>query len=375
MTDVDDEFQIVENCGGRITFLIKDEGDRRMYSTSFNGSFKWTAAFFGVYALVPQGLPVATFVMSGIGSPWEPPTPNGCIPVFMLSDREGFSGRKCPSCERYFREKGASVRGPAYCPYCAFVGQPHQFLTDGHRHYVQMYVDRFVEAYENGYDVTIDMNALANESKANERQLYAYTEEKQQTRFKCDQCKCVVDILGQYGSCPSCGKRNTLQVFLASLSHLEERVKNPRHSADQRQQREAEWRELVKQCVSHFEGFARDLTALLQQLPATPTRKKAISAISFHNPIEAAANLKAFFDIDLLVGVGEKEQKFLRMRFLRRHVYEHNSAVADQEYVSRSEDTVRVGQLLKERSSHVQTLIDLLRTVASNYDQGITSMR
>lgn len=374
MNKEDAEFSPVENCGGLIKFVIKEQNGSKQYSISYSNKSYYPAAMYGVYALVPQGYPISTFTMGGIGVAFEPPMPEGCIPVFMLSDREGMFGRKCPSCDGYFRQRGMIVGCNAYCPYCGTHCEPHHFLTESHLKYIQNYVAIFSAAFDSSIDAEIDMHKCAENVTADQKTEYIYKEERQQTRIECQNCRCVIDIIGQYGNCPSCNRRNTLDVLVAALANLEERVDNPRYTEEQRPQREQEWREITKQCVSVFEGFARDILAQLITIPMTKSRRKSVSELSLHNPDQLSIRLKEYFDIDMFRGVSMDEQSFINKKFLRRHVYEHNSGIADGEYIEKSKDSVRLGQLLKEKSAHVKTLINLIRKIAENINEGVVSI-
>ncbi|WP_139181556.1 hypothetical protein [Pelosinus fermentans] len=74
--------------------------------------------------------------------------------------------------------------------------------------------------------------------------------------------------------------------------------------------------------------------------------------------------------IDILHGISEKDKEFIKQRFLRRHIYEHNAGIVDQEYLDKSQDTsVKLGQIVREKSSNVTSLIKLVRQIAVNYDK------
>jgi hypothetical protein len=371
--DIDDDFEQVGHSGGKITFSFVDQNGQRAYSLKFENAKPHACALFAIYALLPQGIPVTTLRMSGIGAPLQPPPTAGCLMVLMGSDREGFFGRSCLACRGHFRTQSAPEK--AHCPYCGLNTATHQFLTEAHRKYVHAFTERFLAGYESGEQVTIDLDLLGEEVQANTAPL-SFTEQRQQTRFTCSACRVPSDIMGRYGYCPACGRRNSFAVVTETLDALEDRVHNPRYPDTDRNRRDAEWRNLVRDCVSAFEGYSRDLLQELAQLPASPSRKRAVADITFHNPIQAALAIRTCFDIDLLNGLGQDDQEFLRRRFLRRHVYEHASGLVDQEYIDRSGDaTVRVGQLLRERSGNVLTLIGLVRTLAKNFDEGFHSIQ
>ena len=373
MGDEHEDFVRVPHTGGKVTFHFKDEGGRRSHSTQYEHQNPTAAAFFAVWAMVPEGLVVDTITMGGIGDPWSMPPMQPCVEVFIASDREGLFGRSCPSCERYFRTTAVPSPRPTVCPYCKHEDHTHLFFTEEQARYVRAYVQRFVEAYNAGETSSIDIDALAVETSANVPPLY-YAEEKQQTQFSCPNCRCRTDISGLYGYCPLCSRRNSILVLESHLGALEERVVRPRYDEKQRELRDAEWREVVKQCVSYFEGFAVDLLGELAKELMTPIRRRKIQEVSFHRPISAAESLQNLFGIDLLVGIDNSQREFIRLRFLRRHVYEHKSGVADAEYVNESGDKpVQVGHRIRESSSNAGTIIRLVRQMAQNFHEGFHS--
>jgi len=373
MSDIDDDFEKVAHSGGKVTFKIQDGESGRTCSISLTHEVaNRRFVISGIYALLPHGIPVGTIQNLGIGARNSPPAP-GCIPVFIVSDQEGFFGRTCPACKKYFRlRSGAPV---ILCPYCGVRSATQDFLTEAQKKYIGGYVQTFCDAFESGKDATIDMDQLGREAAVNARPLY-YEEEKQQTRIDCVACGAASDVMGLYGFCPECGHRNALAVVNQILDALEDRVSNPRYSAEnQRSLRDMEWRNIIRDCVASFEGFGRDLLQCLAKLPATPARRKAAGEINFHNPIKVAESLKALFDIDLLIGIDSKDREFIRKRFHRRSIYEHKSGQVDEEYVAKSGDTgVKIGQIIREGSSNAATLIRLVRIMAKNFDDGFHSI-
>ena len=367
-TDSEDDFQPVGHSGGTITFKFQDQDGQRHYAVGWSNSVTFPCALFAIYVLLPHGIPVAVVPFGGLGAPLPAPPGPGCLLVVIASDREGFFGRSCPRCQKYFRTTSAGQA--TYCPYCRLKAGTHSFLSESQKRFVMVYMEIFTEGFEKGQDVTIDADKLAQQQGMNTPPS-SFSEEAQQTRFKCASCKSTVDIVGKYGYCPSCGRRNSLHLLFQALDALDDRVKSPRYTQQERDLRDGEWRAIVRDCVSAFEGFGRDLLQELAKIPATPSRRKNINSIKFHNPILAASSIAGCFDIELLKGLGQEDQEFLRKRFFRRHVYEHCSGVADQEYLDNTGDTsVRLGQLIREKSNNVATLIQLVRVLATNFNEG-----
>ena len=55
-------------------------------------------------------------------------------------DGEGYTGRECPQCERYFKVKfGTGLAGdlPCHCPYCDHTGPHDEFWTSEQIEYAE----------------------------------------------------------------------------------------------------------------------------------------------------------------------------------------------------------------------------------------------
>lgn len=356
-----DDFQDVSHAGGVVTFHVKVvEGQPRL-TIGFRHGEMSGCSVLTVNALLAQGLAIGPSVEDASRSSQPPP---GCVPVLIVSDEENYFGAACPSCTRYFRTNGSQA--VFTCPYCATRTVRHAFLTTAQQTYVAAYCRLCVEALTERTSRTVDLDGLAVQVGSSVVPA-SFAEQRQQTRFTC-KCGVGTDVTGRFGNCPCCGRRNSLDIFEQELAAAELRVSQPQY--EDRQRREAEWRNLVRDCVSTFEGFARDLLGQLMQFPATPTRRRDQSQITFHNPIKAAAELRRLWGIDLLQGLSRDDQDFIERRFLRRHVYEHRSGVADSEYVRDSGENVQVGELLRERSNNVKQLIAHLKVLAAKFDAG-----
>lgn len=73
------EFEEIGHSGGKITFDIgtNEQGDRG-YQTTFTSNRPVPTVMIAVYAL-PQGVPVETIQLGGIGQAWNPPPfPGAC---------------------------------------------------------------------------------------------------------------------------------------------------------------------------------------------------------------------------------------------------------------------------------------------------------
>lgn len=227
MSRYGEEFKEIGHCGGRFTVNVKTAEDgHRSIQFGIRHSRPTPASFFAVYTL-PQGIPVGTIQLGGIGQPWNPaPTP-GCLPVFIASDSLGMFGHQCPQCKGYWRSAAAPSRWMLTCPYCSLRAQSHQFLTEGQRKYVTAcceLVERAMQSEHDGEHV-IDMDKVAEAvGKEGVKPKFYYAEESQQNKYNCTACGDFNDVLGRYGYCSCCGTHNGLHELEQDISSIRDRI-------------------------------------------------------------------------------------------------------------------------------------------------------
>jgi hypothetical protein len=299
----------------------------------------------------------------------EPEAP--MVPVMLVSDKERFFGRSCPKCRAYFRTVHVAER--MWCPYCSIRAPLIRFTTENQLRFIDEVRKKWVDGFNGGNLDEIDLGAIAKELPDN-RPHWSYSEELQQYRFNCGQCGNRFDILGEYGCCPVCGKRNSLQVVMSYLNAAQAEFESANDTITDRRDREIEWEKLTK-CVSDFEAMARDIQKQLSRLPLTPGRRKEVEQISFQQILKADELLRGFFGIELLKGASDAERDFANKMFNRRHILTHNGGRVDHEYLDRTCDSsVRLNQKVAVRSREIARLIPLLKRAAENLFQGYESI-
>jgi Zn finger protein HypA/HybF involved in hydrogenase expression len=293
------------------------------------------------------------------------------VPVMLVSDREQFFGRTCPNCNAYFRTR--HVAEALLCPYCSTRAPLIRFTTENQLRFIDEVRQKWVDGFKGNDLEEIDLDAITKELPDN-RPRWSYSEELQQNRFTCGECDNRFDILGEYGCCPVCGKRNSLQVVMSYLNAAQAQFESASASIAGREDRQIEWGKMIK-CVSDFEAMARDIQNQLARLPLTPTRRKEVEQISFQQILRAEELMRGFFGIELLKGVTDTDREFLNKMFNRRHILTHNAGRVDQEYLDRTSDSsVRLNQKVVVRSREIARLIPLLKTAAVNLFQGYESI-
>lgn len=351
------EFEEIGHSGGKITFLIKtDENGRHSYQIQFSGSRPVPLVLTAVYAL-PQGVPVETIRLGGIGQPWNPPPIPGCFPVFIACDSQGKFGHHCPRCNGYWR----SGPWPNVCPYCATIVPCYQFLSEAQLRYVRHYCNVLSDALDsvNDGEVVIDMDVVADAAgKDGEKPAFYVSEQSQQRKFTCSSCGEFNDILGRFGYCSLCGTRNDLADFEGqTVPTIRAHINDGNAPED-----------CVRDAVASFDSYVAQVAKqLIELVPMTERRKNRLSKQRFYNLEEVRTTFKDWFDIDICAGMNATECHAVALMFHRRHVYEHNGGEVDQKYLDDSGDTtVRLKQHIHETQQSAHSLLGSLFKMARN---------
>jgi len=354
----------VPHTGGVLT--IHKQGDR--YALSYEHSNPHPAVFAEL--LVIDGEPVSFIDLGGLYANDDPPPTE--VRAFLPSDSEGMFGRVCPGCKSYFR---AGIPSSRFCPYCMTVAHALKYLTSPQCDFLRRQHDAIVAALA-GPDGNTSVSFDEQVAQPTRNDTWVYSEEKQQTRFKCT-CRLEYDVLGEYVRCPNCGKRTARQVFTRKLAALSADLEADaqRIPTDQREERERRWRHYVVACVAEFEALGRDVAMVLSWLPCVPARRTALGRLSFQSVLETAERLREWFGFDLLRGIDQQEQTFIARMFGRRHLFSHNSGRVDQEYLEKTRDTsVRLHEVVTVRSSNARQMIALVQKIGAKLLDDFESM-
>lgn len=360
------EFQEIAHTGGKIEFLYSEE--EQGVAIKITHSNPWATTM--VQLCISYDGKILDFVpCGGIGAVIPYPQPS--FLAFLLSDREGLFGQSCPSCKSYFRSD--AISGSTTCPYCGQVEKGIEYLTENQLKFLGHFCESFITAHNESRSVTVNLDELLGGMAENTPE-WLYPEERQQTKKKCE-CRCVYDILGDFGVCPSCSKPNFTEIITEKFDAFEKQFKEADENITERADREVEWEKLTR-CVSEFEALANNLRIHLANIPSTLKRKSDINRLSFQKIINAASALKNWFDIDLFEGVSPQDQEFINKMFNRRHVFTHHGGRIDQEYIDNTGDTtVRINQTIRFKSNEVKRLIPVVRKCSENFINGYENIK
>lgn len=283
-------------------------------------------------------------------------------------DEEGYTGRECPKCEKYFKiifGTGLSEVTDCHCPYCNHIDPQDEFLTKQQFEYAHS-----VALHKMSGDFLKEMKKMEIRPNRNEiislgitvegrpTPIAYYSETELEERVTCSSCTLQYTIYGLFGYCPDCGVHNSQQIVNANFD-LVLRVLDL--SSDKEKEIKQKMVEnALEDAISTFDGFGREHCSNLNY------------KISFQS-IEVAKNkLLSEEGIDIKSGLGAEEWKFVGDQFQKRHLIAHQMGIIDENYVQKTNNLPSlIGRKVSITECDVRNLVSNLRVIASNLFNGI----
>lgn len=283
--------------------------------------------------------------------------------VFIASDSDGRWGRSCPKCNKQFRIGHHPMIG-ACCPYCGTAGFDLCFFTEAQvtfcRETISAIDSALLEAEQTG-EYFISLDDLAK--KANRvSTVKAYGHKSLQTEFTCEYCGQYTDLIGRFGFCSLCRRRNNFQYLNEKFILLQSKVSSDKVSVE----------EALKQAIDLFDACAKDLLNTLLNTVKCPTKRSddnQLRKFVFHDfdRIEIKKILDTF-DIDLKGCIPSGAENFLKIMLERRNLHSHRHGVVDQKYLERTGDnSVTEGEILREIPENFSSLLFVLSGVLAGF--------
>jgi hypothetical protein len=301
-------------------------------------------------------------------------------------DDEGFFGRACPACERFFKMKADEWTdlpddAKVTCPYCGERPEdPGDFMTMAQTEYSTSALEAMAEqfAFEQVTNMFRELQSqnrpgsgieiTVNEQPPSRRSVDDYVEDQVRRALTCDNCGNTHAVYGATAFCPVCGPRPAASTVLEAIDRagltlaLEDALPD-----ELREQSRAEGifdktaEEAVKEAVTLFEVFMRD-----QFFSRSPNAEAIVKGMG--NVFQRLDDLdklfaaNAGFAISDVVDAATRER--LKVVFQQRHVLTHNQGIIDQKYLDRV-PTARqtVGQKLTITRADAEAALTALRNV------------
>lgn len=290
-------------------------------------------------------------------------------------DDDGYLGRECPKCERYFKiTPGTGItegKPPCHCPYCGHCAGQDQFFTKAQIEYAKSVVmNKVTEA------VIKDMKSLefnhrpkgpfgigiSMKVEGRPRPIRYYRELQLEEEIVCDNCTLRYMVYGSFAFCPDCARHNSRQILEKNLSLAQKMIDlASRVEDDLSKQLVAD---ALENGVSAFDGFGREICRVYATKASDPARAETLS---FQNLGGAQKNVRQMFGIDLSARLSASEWNFVCRCFQKRHLLAHKMGVVDDAYVNATNDPrTAVGRKVSIDAEEVTALIGHIRVVGEH---------
>ena len=354
---MDEEFTDIPISDVTLTCDVIVEDGRLLGSLGIQYSEPLPLALYSIWA-TETGEPVGVAGLNDHKSPRY-----GRFQVLVATDQRAMWGRKCPHCDGYWRTATPGFAATAVCCYCGGHSASHECLSDAQRAYVRAACGFFTGVLEQDKAGHWEIRArelldrgIAEGMPATPPEFFV--EKSKQTKFTCESCGNLNDILGRFAFCSGCGTRNDLAMLEADVEALRNAVNGG----------SIQLATALKEAVDGFDTIGRNIARQLCALvPMTPARYGRWEKANFAQLDDIATGLKADFDIDVLKGLDTHDRSFTNRMFHRRHLHSHKGGVVDRKYLADTGDTsVETGQLLKETQGDIHRLLGCVTRIAKN---------
>lgn len=304
------------------------------------------------------------------------------ISIDIKPDEDGFTGRECPKCKKYFKiEFGTGRKGEGlecHCPYCGQVGEA-DFFTEAQIEYAKSVAERgFSDALHKelkksefsyktegmlGFEISMKVE------RGPQHPIRHYKEKVLETEVVCVNCTLRYAVYGVFAFCPDCGLHNSLQTLDKNLDVVEKML-------DLANKTEADIADKLiedglENCVSIFDGFGRELCRVHAN---KSTNSGKVGKVSFQRLEDAKTKVHDLFGHDLSAHTTDDEWRAVNSNFHKRHVIVHNAGVVDEEYISKTKDPEAVlGRKISITAEDVRFTVAAVRKIAHGFFDGITA--
>jgi hypothetical protein len=289
------------------------------------------------------------------------------LSVELEPDADGYTGRACPTCKKYFKIiEGTGPPGspPCHCPYCNHIGPTDEFFTEDQVEYAKsVALNKLSTAFLASLkklERRPDPRAFVSIGitvRGNPEPIIHYSEKELEEHVTCLACTLQYAIYGAFGYCPDCGVHNSLQIANANLDLVVKMLDLAKAASADVASKLIE--NALEDAVSCFDGFAREHCSGL------PFK------ISFQNIEGARDKLVKEIGLDL-APKDTARWKFVCEQFQKRHLLAHKMGIIDAEFVARTgASPTLLGRKVSVSDQDVRSLIQELTHMAELLYHGI----
>lgn len=264
------------------------------------------------------------------------------IPI--IPDKQGFIGRECSKCGRYFKVRvGTGLKTTkCHCPYCNHLANNSDFGTHDQIEYAKsvglrqihkeviepMMKDfqRSIEKLNRFSSGPIQLRVTSSYRPGTLPSVHRYREKELETYVRCDSCGLEFAIYGVFGNCPDCGRLNAQIIFTKSIEIAQKLISLGTLQQDP-DLREEMFKSALVSGVSAFDSLGKALQLCHPDLlPAKPRNL-------FQNLDALSDALEKSVGQTLDSILGQSAFQLLYKYFQLRHIHEHNKGVVDADCI------------------------------------------
>ena len=288
--------------------------------------------------------------------------------VDIKPDEDGYTGRECPACEKYFKIKfgtGLPNATDCHCPYCNHIGPQGEFWTKQQIEYA-----RSVALHKISDDLLKSMKKMERKPdrnaflsigitvKGKPTPIAYYSEMELEEKVTCSNCTLEYTIYGAFAYCPDCGVHNSQQILTANFD-LVLKMLDLAVGAD-KNVRAKLVENALEDTVSAFDGFGREHCSGLYQ------------KLSFQNIESAKDKLQRDQGLDISDGLSSDEWNFVSEQFQKRHLLAHKMGVIDENFTRKTGSSqAMIGRKVSITEENARLLVGNLIVIAKNIFRGI----
>lgn len=245
----------------------------------------------------------------------------------------GFLGRQCKKCDKYFKIDADQIIAKMFCPYCGELQESDDMLTKEQESKIGSIAQEVGKKYiEDELDKAFRKMARDNKfityrpgKRTQMPVIQKHLEKEVDSQIECPSCHTNFQVYGTFGYCPGCREDNTM-IYEANLRIIINEVGNSTNP---------------QRALRHAYG---DLVTTFELYCKKVSKKYNLGSANFQN----LKNTKDFFkkfDVDIYEGIEYSEKVTIKRIFEKRHAYEHGSGEITESYIKNvPEDSKKIGQ-------------------------------
>jgi Zn finger protein HypA/HybF involved in hydrogenase expression len=274
----------------------------------------------------------------------------------------GFLGRQCKKCDKYFKIDADQIKDNMYCPYCGELQESDDMLTKEQVSEIDSIAQQLGKRYfEDALDKVFGKMARGNKfisykpgKKTQIKEIRNHLEKEVDSQIECPSCNTKFQVYGIFGYCPGCSEDNIL-IYEANLQIIINEVENSTNP---------------QRALRHAYG---DLVTTFELYCKKVSKNHDLGGANFQN----LKNTKDFFkkfDVDIYEGIEYSEKVAIKRIFEKRHAYGHGPGEITDSYIKNvPEDSKLIGQIAELSKAEFLTGVSIIKKIIKNIRDELSS--